>query len=73
MFEEIYMELIQKSVFQTLDKHDVKEIHNGYFSQDKKGVFKDTSGETLADDDTYSLIMKDKEKLLNIHNPLRFI
>lgn len=72
-FEEIYMELIQKSAFQTLDNHDVKEIHNGYFSQDKKGVFKDTSGETLADDDTYSLIMKDKEKLLNIHNPLRFI
>lgn len=72
-FEEIYSELIQKNRFQSLRNHDVKEIHNGYFSQDRKGVFKDTSGETLADDDTYSLIMKDKEKLLNIHNPLRFI
>lgn len=72
-FEEIYSELIQKDRFQSLRNHDVKEIHNGYFSQDRKGVFKDTSGETLADDDTYSLIMKDKEKLLNIHNPLRFI
>jgi len=34
---------------------------------------KDTSGETQADDDTYSLIMKDKEKLLDIENPLRVI
>ncbi len=34
---------------------------------------KDTSGETQADDDTYSLIMKDKEKLLDVENPLRFI
>jgi type III restriction enzyme len=72
-FEEIYTELIQKSVFKSLPACYVGEIHNGYFSQDKKGVFKDTSGETLVDDDTYSLIMKDKEKLLNINNPLRFI
>lgn len=72
-FEEIYTELIQNNRYKTLDKHNIQEIHNGYFSQDRKGVFKDTSGETLADDDTYSLIMKDKEKLLNINNPLRFI
>lgn len=72
-FEEIYTDLIQKSAFKSLPECHVGEIHNGYFSQDKKGVFKDTSGETLADDDTYSLIMKDKEKLLNIQNPLRFI
>ncbi len=72
-FEEIYTELIQKSAFASLQNYDVREIHNGYFSQDKKGIFKDTSGETLADNDTYSLIMKDKEKLLNMDNPLRFI
>lgn len=72
-FEEIYSELIQNNRFKTLDKHNIQEIHNGYFSQDRKGILKDTSGETLADDDTYSLIMKDKEKLLNINNPLRFI
>ena len=34
---------------------------------------KDTSGETQADDNTYNLIMKDKEMLLDIDNPLRFI
>lgn len=72
-FEEIYMEFISKPAFQKLDKHSIDEIHNGYFSQDKKGKLKDTSGETQVDDDTYNLIMKDKEKLLDIANPLRFI
>ncbi len=72
-FEEIYSELIQKPVFSSLHKSAVEDIHNGYFSTDRKGKLKDTSGETKADDDTYNLIMKDKEKLLNINNPLRFI
>lgn len=72
-FEEIYQEYITKPAFKELDKFSIEETHNGYFSQDKKGAFKDTSGETKADDDTYSLIMKDKEKLLNLDNSLRFI
>lgn len=72
-FEEIYQEYISKPTFKELDKFSVNETHNGYFSQDKKGTFKDTSGETKADDDTYSLIMKDKEKLLGLDNSLRFI
>jgi type III restriction enzyme len=72
-FEEIYKEFISKPAFQKLDKHPITDVHNGYFSQDKKGKIKDTSGETKADDDTYNLIMKDKEKLLDIENPLRFI
>ena len=72
-FEEIYQEYISKPAFKELDRFSVEETHNGYFSQDKKGAFKDTSGETKADDDTYSLIMKDKEKLLGLGNSLRFI
>lgn len=72
-FEEIYQELISKSTFQSLDKFSVADVHNGYFSQDKKGRLKDTSGETQADDDTYSLIMRDKEILLELGNSLRFI
>lgn len=48
-------------------------MHNGYFSSDTKGKLKDTNGQTKADNDTYNLIMKDKEKLLNPDNPLRFI
>jgi len=56
------------------------EVHNGYFSIDKKKVggktvemLKDTSGTTAADDDTYNLIMRDKEKLLSFESPLKFI
>ncbi|MFA4911852.1 MAG: DEAD/DEAH box helicase, partial [Desulfobacteria bacterium] len=52
---------------------ETHEIHNGYFSQDKKGKWGDTKGNTLADDDTFRLIMKDKERLLDINEPLRFI
>jgi type III restriction enzyme len=47
-------------------------VHNGYFSQDK-GRAKDTNGATKADEDTYSLIMKDKEKLLSFDSKLKFI
>ncbi len=72
-FEEIYREHISKPAFKDLNKFPLEQIHNGYFSQDSKGKMKDTSGETKADDDTYSLIMKDKERLLDINNPLRFI
>jgi type III restriction enzyme len=72
-FEEIYQDYISKPAFRKLGKHTIDEIHNGYFSRDKKGKVKDTTGETKADDDTYSLIMKDKEKLLDPENPLRFI
>lgn len=72
-FEEIYNELIAKPIYRPLNKYPIEKIHNGYFSQDKKGQLKDTSGETQADDNTYNLIMKDKETLLDINNPLRFI
>ena len=41
--------------------------------QDKKGVLKDTRGDTQADDEVYNLIMKDKERLLSEDEPLRFI
>ncbi len=48
-------------------------MHNGYFAQDRKGAFKDTRGDTQADDEVYDLIMKDKERLLSLDEPLRFI
>lgn len=77
-FEKIYQEYISKPAFKELDKFPINEIHNGYFSQDKKGKWKDTK-ETSASlnsqdaADTFNLIMKDKEKLLGLNNPLRFI
>jgi len=72
-FEEIYQAEISKPKNKSLVSYSVEEIHNGYFSQDNKGRVKDTGGETQADDDTYKLIMQDKEKLLEMDTPLRFI
>lgn len=72
-FEEIYTELIAQPQFQSLDIFPIEQIHNGYFSQDKKGHVKDTDGLSKADDDTYNLIMRDKEDLLDLEKPLRFI
>jgi type III restriction enzyme len=51
----------------------VERVHNGYFAQDRKGVFKDTRGDTQADDEVYNLIMKEKERLLSLDEPLRFL
>ncbi|MBI0016938.1 MULTISPECIES: DEAD/DEAH box helicase family protein [unclassified Commensalibacter] len=72
-FEEIYREEFKKCYKKDISDKELDRLHNGYFSQDKKGILKDTKGNTQADDDTYSLIMKDKEKLLDINEPLRFI
>ena len=75
MFEEEYEKLIKEERFkENQNLHfDLDKIHNGYFSQDKKGILKDTKGNTLADEDVYNLIMKDKERLLDMKTPLRFI
>lgn len=76
MFESCYQELMNKPKYAVLKEKfntDVAKAHNGYFSQDKKGKYKDTKGDTLADDDTYNTIMKDKEWLLSFECPLRFI
>ena len=54
-------------------KQPTESLHNGYFAQDRKGVLKDTRGDTQADDEVYSLIMKEKERLLSMDEPLRFI
>ena len=72
-FEEIYQEFSGKSSYKNLIPFEANEVHNGYFSQDKKGKWSDTKGNTLADDDTFKLIMKNKERLLDINVPLRFI
>ncbi len=82
MFEEEYMDLIKKPKYRNLFNYtdekeitidDVEKMHGGYFSIDNKGKIKDTRGNTKADEDTYSLIMKDKEKLLSFDTELRFI
>lgn len=74
-FEEELAALAKEPRYAVLDwtKPPFDKLHNGYFAQDRKGVFKDTKGDTQADDDVYNLIMKDKEQLLSIDEPLRFI
>lgn len=75
-FEALYTELINSPRYKGLIPFDVKEVHNGYFSQDKKSKqFKESKegGSTKDDEDFYKLIMQEKERLLSIDEPLQFI
>jgi type III restriction enzyme len=73
-FEEAYQEFTAKDIYKDFAVTDLTKAHDGYFSQDKqKKHDKDTTGKTADDEDTYSLIMREKEKLLDPSNPLRFI
>lgn len=76
-FEEALSELASDGRYSELHwlKEGVERLHGGYFAQDKKGILKDSreGRDTLADDDAYTLIMKDKERLLSFDEPLRFI
>ncbi|MDD5610585.1 MAG: DEAD/DEAH box helicase family protein [Candidatus Omnitrophica bacterium] len=83
VFEEEYREAIsQLNLFEEeynkyLLGHRVEDIHKGYFSIDKKGHFvdsKEKKSEGGSDDESaYDLIMKNKEKLLDLKEPTRFI
>lgn len=85
IFEEEFRRLAKHPDFQTLFKGsdvatDAELVHGGYFSIDKKKVggktvevIKDTRGDTKADDDTYKLIMREKERLVRFETKLRFI
>ena len=87
IFEEEYRRLIAHPDYHTLFQEvdfttTAEDAHEGYFSIDKKKiagrpieVFKDSTGEgtTKADDDTYNLIMRNKERLLSLETPLKFI
>jgi len=74
-FEEIYERTRKESKFKGILEYKAKQVHNGYFAQDKKGNWKDSSEgrDTQDDNSAYQLIMKDKERLLDINEPLRFI
>ena len=74
MFEECYDELINSDKFKSLkDRFPRDGIHDGYFSQDKKGNYKNTKGDSADDFTTYQTIMQKKEWLLSFDCPLRFI
>ena len=82
MFEEEYQRFAKYPDYRTLfDAVDlnagVEDVHNGYFSIDKKGGWTNTAENNQANRDNaeraYNLIMKEKEKLLSLETPLKFI
>lgn len=85
IFEEEYSKAMAMPRYQTLLQYqphvDFKalaaEVHNGYFSIDKKGTWQDTAENNQANRDNaeraYNLIMKEKEKLLSFDTRLKFI
>lgn len=82
MFEEEYRKLAKQPDYQTLFEKidldiDADEVHNGYFSIDKKGGWTETAENNQTNRDSaeraYNLIMKEKEKLLSFDSKLKFI
>ena len=82
IFEEEYRRFSKHPDYRTLFAdvdltHAADEVHNGYFSIDKKGGWTDTEESNQANRDNaeraYNLIMKDKERLLSLDTPLKFI
>ena len=82
IFEEEYRRAAKlpayQSLFAEIDLSSAAEdVHNGYFSIDKKGGWSDTAENNAGNRDNaeraYNLIMKEKEKLLGFDTPLKFI
>ena len=77
-FDEVFAEERNRSAhYRELLPQEPRELRRAYFSQlKKKGgkvEFQDSSGTTKADDDAYELIMQDKQRLLDMDEPVRFI
>ncbi len=80
IFEEEYRRLVGNPAYQQPSAgtpRSATEVHDGYFSIDKKNRATDTDEGTQSGRDNaeraYNLIMRDKEKLLSFETPLAFI
>ncbi len=75
MFEEEFSNLAQQERFSGIEwlRDAPSAVHNGYFASDRKGLYKDTRGSSADDERVYDLIMTEKERLLSLDEPLRFI
>lgn len=82
IFEEEYRRAAKlpayQSLFAEIDLDSAaEEVHNGYFSIDKKGGWTDTAENNAGNRENaeraYNLIMKEKEKLLSFDTSLKFI
>lgn len=67
----------QLAIYNYWKRNAVSDVHNGYFSIDKKGKTVEPTvksrKEESEDVSAYDLIMKDKERLLSFEEPTRFI
>ncbi len=81
-FEEEYRRAAARPKFASLFREvdlasDAAEVHDGYFSVDKKARAVNTAENNQADRDNaqrgYALIMRDKERLLSFDTRLKFI
>lgn len=76
-FEAIFERYRAHPDFAGLMPYEAAQVHNGYFSQDKRAVspFETVTGKTHADAEgtAFELIMRDKERLLDLSEPLAFI
>ncbi|AFL76152.1 DEAD/DEAH box helicase family protein [Thiocystis violascens] len=76
-FEDIYAQFRADPDYLGLMPHAPERVHNGYFSQDKRAVspFETLTGKSNADAEAsaFELIMRDKERLLDLDEPLAFI
>ncbi len=72
-FEEFFNEIVEQKEYKGLINYSFNEVCDGYFSEDNNGNWKDSNGATKADEGTYDKIMKNKEKLLSLEEPLQFI
>jgi len=82
IFEEEYRRAAKLPAYQSLFAEidlafAAEDVHNGYFSIDKKGGWTDTAENNAGNRENaeraYNLIMKEKEKLLSFGTPLKFI
>ncbi len=62
IFEKELRALAKEERYKELDwlGQPIEKLHDGYFAQDRKGIYKDTRGDTEADNEVYDLIMKIK-------------
>ena len=85
IFEEEYLSVLNEKLNcfwdedykQYLRGISVNQTHAGYFAKDNKGKMLDTKGASektvKMETDAYQLIMRDKERLLSLAEPTRFI
>lgn len=80
VLEQLAFDDADKQYKEYLQRDSIREIHEGYFSIDKKGhqiegkiAGRGDEKGLSADTDAYDLILKSKERLLSLDEPVRFI